>query len=104
MNKIHLALACAMHAFFLIGKFLAMLSANFCPMPFLTISDPLHVQNEVLVGSIFSLTTWHSAVCNYKVGRLVGFPFNAFLSCFLDDKGESRFLLSVRVVTKHCCF
>ena len=50
MNKIHLALACSMHAFLLIGKFLVVLSANFCPMPFLTSFDPLHVQNEVPVG------------------------------------------------------
>ena len=41
-----------MHAFLLIGKFLVVLSANFSPLPFLTTSDPLPVQNEVLVGSL----------------------------------------------------
>ena len=42
-----------MPAFLFIAKFLVVLSANFCPMPFLTTSDLLHVQNKVLVGSLF---------------------------------------------------
>ena len=51
MNKIRLALACAMHAFLLIGMFLiVVLSANFGPLSFLTTSGPLHAQNEVPVG------------------------------------------------------
>ena len=64
MNKIHLALACSMHAFLLIGKFLVVLSANFCPMPFLTSFDPLMSRTRCLWACFYSLTTWRSGVCN----------------------------------------
>ena len=54
-----------MHAFLLIGKFLVVLSANFGPLPFLMISDPLPVQNEVLVGSF--LVFDNMVVCRLQI-------------------------------------
>ena len=92
MNKIRLALACSMHTFLSIGTFLIVLSANFGPLPFLTISDPLPVQNEVLVGSFFFFDDMALSCLQIGSGLVDLIPCNALLShVFLTTKVSPAF-------------